>query len=221
MTTDLYPSGIDSMFITFVHGNFISWSIDILTCISVISHARPTFGAATLWVPYQYFNDYDNVMSTHMVPSWSYHTESLNSAKFGDKFCALRTCITLLRDYTSDECPANIVEEIDSNLSMGYISIIEVSYNNILDSKTMTLPVNILDESYHITEQSLFMSAIVTHVTENKSVVAGSLVLYPNFPASEPCASSTSAPFGGRFGITFMVLMVTVMHVRVAHWNYY
>ena len=69
MKTNVYRSGMDSMFISFVHGSFISWLLDMLNCISIVSLARPNFGVATLWAPCHYFNGYTDLLSTHMVPS--------------------------------------------------------------------------------------------------------------------------------------------------------
>ena len=91
----------------------------------MLSLARPDVGVANQCVPFYYFKNYNDSLSTHMMPLWSYGIESLNNTKLCDNFFTLRTCTTLLRDQTSDESPASIVEEIVSDFGMGCISIIE------------------------------------------------------------------------------------------------
>lgn len=172
-----------------------------LDFISVISLGRPNFVVATLWVPCHYFDDDNDILSTNMIPSWSFRIESLNSASFGDKLCALRTCITMLHNDSSDDSSSSIVGDIETEYVMGYGSIIESAYNLILDTKSVALPVDILHNSNYIGNRSPIYSAVVAQVAEDGTIPTGSMVLYPDHPASEPCVVSHSAAFGGRFGI--------------------
>ena len=120
MDTDYYPSGMDSMFILYVNGDFITWLIDILLCVSIMSLARPSFSVATLWIPSHYYTDKNDVLSTLLLPSWSYRVENFNSAICGDKVHALITCITLLRKGTFNDTDCTLGTAVSLDLNMGY-----------------------------------------------------------------------------------------------------
>lgn len=132
MSTEFHPFGMDSMFILFVHGSFVSWLLDMLKCISIISLACPNIGLANLWVPCHYFNDDIDILPTHIVPSWSYCIESFNSASIGNKVCALCTCITLLCNNTPDDSSSSVKIIIHSYLLQKCLGILwYVNYSKI------------------------------------------------------------------------------------------
>ena len=174
MTPDFDPSGMDSMFIPSVNGNLVSWLLEMLTCISVISQQRPTFGVATLWVPCHYFKDSYDILESPAIPLWSFRVESVNSASCGDKICALRTCITFERIESSDASSISIAGDTTNENLMGYRPIIESAYNKILDTKSFALPVDVLHASYQINNRSPFHSAVVAQITEDDALSAGS-----------------------------------------------
>ena len=91
----------------------------------------------------------------------------------------------------------------------------------ILDSKSISLPADVLGENYNLVEQSPFRSAIVAHVAEDKSVVAGSLVLHLTFQHLNHVLHRSPHHLEGDLVYLFTVKMAIVMRVRVAHWNYY
>ena len=82
MDTDYYPSGMDGMFIPYVNGDLITWLIDMLSCVFVMSSDRPSFSVATLWVPNHYYTDGNNVLTTLLPPSWPFCVKNVNSAIF-------------------------------------------------------------------------------------------------------------------------------------------
>ena len=210
---------MDGMFIPYVNGNFITWLIDMLSRISVMSSARPSFSVATLWAPSHYYTNDNDVFFTFLPPSWSYRVENFNSAIFGDKVHALRTCITLLRKGTFNDADCTLGTTVSPELDMGYGAIIQPSYNNVLDSYTIDLNVDILDPSItrHIT--SSHMCVTVAHVSKQNSSISGSLVLYLDFPAAESCVLSHHLPVEAGLIYDSMAKMAIVMHARVAPWN--
>ena len=159
-----------------------------------------SFSVATLWVPSHYYTDDDDFLSTLLPHSWYYWVVNFNS---GDKVHALRMCITLLREGIFNDANCTIGTVVSPELDVRYGDIIQPSYDNVLNSYTIALNVDVLDPSitWHVTSPHVCVTA--AHISNQNSSISGSLVLHPDFPASEPCVLSHHSPFGGRSGVPF------------------
>ena len=122
---------------------------------------------------------------------------------FGDRFHALRACITLLHEGTFNDADCTLGTVLSPEFNMGYDAIIQPAYNNMLDSHTIYFNVDIIDPSVTWYVTSLHMCVMAVHVSNQNSSISGSLVLHPDFPAAEPCVLSHHSSFGGRFCIAF------------------
>ena len=159
-----------------------------------------SFSVATLWVPSHYYTDDDDFLSTLLPHSWYYWVVNFNS---GDKVHALRMFITLLREGIFNDANCTIGTVVSPELDVRYGDIIQPSYDNVLNSYTIALNVDVLDPSITWYVTSLHVYVTVTRVSEQSSSILGSLVFHPDFPVAEPCVLSYHSSFGGRFGIPF------------------
>ena len=132
----------------------------------------------------------------------------------------MRTCITSLREGTFNDADCTLGTKVSPELDMVYVAIIQPSYDNILDSHTISLNVDILDYSItrHVTSPHVCVT--IACVSNKNSYISGSLVLHPNFPAAEPCVLSHHSPLEAASVYHSMVTMAIIIHTRVALWNY-
>ena len=203
--------GIDVTFIPHIHGSILDWlNLVMMTLSSTMTHSL-YLCQATIWIRSDYLsNPLDDAcrdLVTRMLPpTWSFAIYKYNTAEHGDRVAALRTGIQFFR---LDNCQYNHSrhEPYVTPFGCSYGALINTAFHDSVDDNFVPIPLDVIQNCGHTKSShpwipiSLCSSRFESSHRNKKEL--GSIILDPEFPATEPTQGNRHSVFGNRFGIPF------------------